>query len=225
MIFTMVFAGLSEYTVKDLEKQKIYTNFMLLFGGMLTIDCIFMYSLMGNVKITYKKIASKKLMLNTRSYDEFESKFLEELYNKKYLKYKEIPNKLNCDIKYLINKTISINNVILIVRTKEFSNDAYKKYFEYCLNYIAEKEEYILKKNTNLIHIICVDKVNDNLRKITESNVEQGYGRFNLPVGISFDNRTVYIATQKGGFFISNYNKLVRMFREYIKNQISNEIK
>ncbi len=224
-IMFLIFTGISQTKIEGTEEYNLYTTIALSFLGLGILICAFMYYLMGKVKITYKKIASKKLTLNTRSYEEFESKFLEELYNKKYLKYKEIPNELNCDIKYLINKNISINNIILIIRTNEFSYDAYKNYFKYCLNYIVEKEEYILKKNTNLMHIICVDKVNDNFKKITERNVEQGYGRFNLPVGISFDNRTVYIATQKGGFFIARYNKLVKMFKEYIKNQILNDVK
>lgn len=222
-ILTGIFGSCSENYEHGTDRYNLYTTLGLSSIGIATIICIIILFLMDKIKFKYNEITSKRLTINSKNYEEFETKFLQELYNNNYSKYEEIPNQINCDIKYLINKNISINNIILILKTKdkELSDEAYKSYFEISLNYIIEKEPYLSKKNTNLIHIICVDKVNDNLRKITENNVEQGYGRFNLPVGISFGGRTVYIATQKGGFFIARYKKLVKMFEKYIEKQIA----
>lgn len=222
MLLTCIFGEYSNNCEPGTEKYKFYTTLGLIFLGLAGVICGAILYLMDKIKFKYNEITSKRLTLNSEEYEDFERDFLQELYSNNYSKYEEIPNQINCDIKYLINKNISINNIILILKTKdkELSDEAYKNYFEISLNYIIEKEPYLSKKNTNLIHIICVDKVNDNLRKITENNVEQGYGRFNLPVGISFGSGTVYIATQKGGFFIVRYKKLVKMFEKYIEKQI-----
>lgn len=222
LLLACIFAGYCSYYERGTNGYKVYTILGLGSFGITGLICIIILFLMDKIKFKYNEITSKRLTLDSKNYEEFETKFLQELYNNNYSNYEEIPNQINCDIKYLINKNISINNIILILKTKdkELSDEAYKSYFEISLNYIIEKEPYLSKKNTNLIHIICVDKVNDNLRKITENNVEQGYGRFNLPVGISFGGRTVYIATQKGGFFIVRYKKLVKMFEKYIDKQI-----
>lgn len=203
------------------ERDKIYEILCFIFLIISTILGIIMYYLMDKIKITYKGISSEKLILKTETYEEFEKEFIEELYRNKYIELREIPNNLGCQMKYIISKEISINNIVLIVRIRELTEEVYNRYFEEALEYIANNEEYILKKDTNLIHIVCVNKVNDILRKITEQNVEQGYGRFNLPVGISFGSRTVYIAKQKGGFFIFRYKKLVKMFKKYINNQLT----
>lgn len=230
LIIDLIFFGLSESIPRDLrmilpeyaENYQLYTTIGVIFLILCGIDAAFMYYLMGKVEITYKNIKSKRLYLNTSKYEEFEEKILKELYIDGYAQFQNIPNKINCKIKYLIRRSKEINDIVLLVRSndRELSESACQNYFEISLNYIIKQYPEFSEKNINLIHIVCVDKVNDNLRKITESNVEQGYGRFNLPVGISFGSRTVYIATQKDGLFIMNYKKLVKMFKKYIKNQI-----
>lgn len=222
IIGTLIFVTLSESVIQGSSAYKLYCGGFISCLLIAAIDCGFIYYLMDKVKLSAKKVSSERLILDTNKYEEFEKTFMEELYQNGYGEYKEIPNKLNCLIKYCIHKSMSINDLVLIVRSKdtELNDDVYQNYFEYSLNYIIEQEPYLANKNTNLIHIICVDRVNDNLKKITESNVEQGYGRFHLPVGISFGSRTVYIATQKDGFFIARYKKLVKMFKKYVESQI-----
>ena len=179
---------------------------------------------MGKVDLTPKNLKSKRLVLNTTKYEEFEGKFLKTLKGEKYTNEQEIANNLGCKIKYLVRRRLEINDIVLIVRTEELTEQISNNYIELSLTCIAKKENFNGLKNTNLIHIICVDRVNDKLREITEKQVEQGYGGFNLPVGISFGSSTVYIAPQKGGFFIARYKTLVKMFKGYIKNQIKQEL-
>jgi hypothetical protein len=223
LVTSMVFIYLLENTNPEATAYNLYNILAVAFFVTSFILGAIIFSLMGKVKITYKKLKPQKIPLNTDKYDEFEKKFIDTLYNCGYEKYKEIPNILNSSIKYLINKKWNINNVILIVRQSELTEQTVKNYFEYCLNHIVEEEPYLSKKNTNLIHILCVDKTNDNFIQFTERNVEQGYGRFNLSIGISFDSRMIYITAQKSDLFIARYEKLVKMFKEYIKNQIAND--
>lgn len=204
---------------KDFYERIVIILFVI--GGILGI---IMLKLMGTVKLTPKNLKSKRLVLNTNTYEEFEEKFFNTLKENKYLSEKQIPNNMGCEIKYLLRKKLDINDIILIIRTEELNENILNNYFELSLNYIAEKEQFTGLENTNLIHIICVDRVNDYLKKITETQVEQGYGGFNLPVGISFGSSTVYIAPQKGGFFIFRYKELVKMFKSYIQNQIKQEL-
>ena len=63
-----------------------------------------------------------------------------------------------------------------------------------------------------LVLIVCVDKVTPAFYKYTDSNIEQGFKFFWLPVGISFGGKTVYIAKQKGGLAITQYKKLRKEF-------------
>lgn len=223
LIISTIFFVKAEMFSDSMIESENNANIGLIFMGLSSIFGISVYIMMGNIKLTSKKLKSKRIMLNTNTYEEFEEKFLEELRLNNYFDYIDIPNNLNCEIKYLIRKRFNINDIVLILRTNELSEDVSNSYFEISLNYIVEKEKYITKNNTNIIHIICVDRVNDNLRKLTENSAEQGYGRFNLPVGISFGYSTVYIAPQKEGFYIMRYRELVKMLESYLKNQIKSD--
>jgi len=225
MVAVLIVAAISSKYDQGTSEYNFYMIIGLSLMGIDVIFAIIIIYLVGKVKFTYKGIVSKKLLLKTKTYEEFEKIFLDELYLNQYEHCGEIPTELDCKISYLINRQYSINNIILLVRTNELSENTYNNYFEESLAYINEREEKIFEKYANLIHIVCVDRVNDNLKNVTEQSVEQGYRTFHLPVGISFGSRTVYIAMQKSSLGIFKYKTLVKMFKKYINNQIQEELK
>ena len=67
-------------------------------------------------------------------------------------------------------------------------------------------------KDVNMTSIFCVEHITPAFQKLLNSNVEQDLKTGRLLVGLSFQNNTIYIAKQKGGFAIAKYKRLRREF-------------
>lgn len=87
-------------------------------------------------------------------------------------------------------------------------DDFKKNYFEEFGYYIMNNKEINKKNNITITFIICVDKVNSKFYSYVCSNVEQFHKRFDIPIGISFGSKQLYIPPQKEGIYRGKYNKL-----------------
>lgn len=75
----------------------------------------------------------------------------------------------------------------------------------------------------SMITIVCVNRITPAFQKLVNSNIEQGFKNFRLPVGISFGGKQIYIAKQKDGFAITKYKKLRKEFLNIMHIQIQDK--
>jgi len=64
----------------------------------------------------------------------------------------------------------------------------------------------------SLITLVCVDRITPSFQKFVNSNIEQSFKNYRLPVGVSFGDKSIYIAKQKDGFAVTQYKKLRKRF-------------
>jgi len=105
--------------------------------------------------------------------------------------------------------------LIFIVNMKEYDNET--------LHLIIDKFEenigdYVGRFTNNdyveFTLITCLDHLNKDFIKYIDKDVIQDNNRIKLPVGIVFENNTLYIGTQKSPLFKNRYEKL----KKYILN-------
>ncbi len=137
----------------------------------------------------------------------------------KYAEFSD-PVKLECNsddsvqIQYMKNwKKLY---VFELVRTNELTFEKLTSYTELFWEYVCGLAPNIKLYDIHLIQCICVDRITTDFRNFTENNVEQDFGRYQLPVGISFGGNTIYVAKQKGGAFIAKYKHLRKIFMKIL---------
>lgn len=82
---------------------------------------------------------------------------------------------------------------------------------------------YSIKKTFEKSYIIAILKVNELIEEIYNKYKENYFGRFQLPVGVSFGSKTLYIATQKDGYAKSKHKYLFKKFTNYVSELIIEE--
>lgn len=194
-------------------------SFLIITGVIMGIVIFFIVIYLGEKVHMSKKTIPQKMKLLSDDYTNFYDLFLKQLSLNGYSEVKEITTDMNFRMEYIVNPKFSEYSVVLIVKVDELTEDVEKKYLDYFIKYITKEKRGISSKRVNLIHIVCVEKENECFKNFVRKNIIQGYEKYQLPVGISFDKKMIYIVTQDGGDGRKFYKKMIKLFKEYISNQ------
>jgi hypothetical protein len=223
MIIAMAALFMLGLQVEGTSKFNFYEKISIITFSTCALSVIVMVVLMMKIDIRPQKTKSEKLRIKTTNYDDFKDTLFKEMINDGYER-KEIFKTNKYSIEYAIKNTFGESFIIAILKLGELTEDIYqdykKNYFEEFGYYLLNTNQIKVTNNFYITYIICVDRVTKIFSEYTESNVKQYWGRFNLPVGVSFGSRTLYIATQKDGLHIGRYKKLAKKFKQYVSNQI-----
>ena len=205
------------------DKSQEVLDFCLPLFGVLCLSTLIMYLLMTRLKFDSYRTKSSKYKIKTNDYSKITKYFCDKFKENGYEEFK----KYSCDlyeVNYSLKREKNCTHVVGILKFDELDEKIYLDYdearFESFGNYLIEKEKINVRKDINVIYIICVNKVTKYFSKYTESNVEQELRRYHLPIGISFASKTLYVATQEDGFAKGKYKKIKKEFMSYVEDLI-----
>ena len=187
------------------------------------LSCLVMSLLMTRLKFDSYRTKSSKYKIKTNDYSKITKYFCDKFKENGYEEFK----KYSCDsyeVNYSLKREKNCTHVVGILKFDELDEQIYLDYDEARFgdfgNYLIETEKINVRKDINVIYIICVNKVTKYFSKYTESNVEQEIRRYHLPIGISFASKTLYVATQEDGFAKGKYKKIKKEFMSYVEDLI-----
>lgn len=205
------------------DKSQYISDLCLPLFGVVGLSCLVMYLLMTRLKFDSYRTKSSKYKIKTNDYSKITKYFCDKFKENGYDEFK----KYSCDsyeINYSLKREKNCTHVVGILKFDELDEQIYLDYdaarFGDFGNYLIEKEKINVRKDINVIYIICVNKVTKYFSKYTESNVEQELRRYHLPIGISFASKTLYVATQEDGFAKGKYKKIKKEFMSYVEDLI-----
>jgi hypothetical protein len=162
------------------------------------------------------KYYSEKHILTSKTFEMFQARLEEELYERDFEKVQEFTKKDYYMALYFKKGLDSVYAFALInseEMTEEIINDSYTDFWEY-----TEGTSKLVKtKDIHLIHCICVKRINKAFREFLYEEIENYVGRYQLPIGISFGGRGLYIPVQKGTLFPGKYKKLKKLFMSLVE--------
>ena len=180
---------------------------------------------MTKIDIRPQRTKSKKYKLKINNYEQLKKYLFDKLINEGYDSVKTFEGELY-NIDYTIKSNYHKTYIVASMKIEELTEEIYDKYqqnyFEDFGNCLIDNNEVNVIDDIHVIYIICVDKVTPIFSKYTESNVRQYFGRYNLPVGLSFGSDTLYVSTQKEGYAKNKWKKLSKDFYEIIEEVIDN---
>ena len=204
------------------RSQKVL-DFCLPLFGVVVLSGIITHLLMTRLKFDSYRTKSSKYKIKTNDYTKITKYFCDKFKENGYEEFK----KYSCDsyeVNYSLKREKNCTHVVGILKFDELDEQIYLDYDEARFgdfgNYLIEKEKINVRKDINVIYIICVNKVTKYFSKYTESNVEQELRRYHLPIGISFASKTLYVATQEDGFAKGKYKKIKKEFMSYVEDLI-----
>lgn len=189
--------------------------------GIYVVETVITIILLGKVGLTSPKTIAENFSLSTKEFDTLKNALQDELNQNGFARVKEFDESNYKMILYLKSYFDNIYVFALLKMdelTDEIKNDSTEKFWEYISNYSANATS----NDIHLIHCICVNRITADFRSFVNTNIKQNFGRYQLPVGISFGGQTAYIAIQKGGWFKGKYKVLRKLFLKLLKNQIKN---
>lgn len=214
-------------------EMELYSNFIgeikTLAYVLLAIGFLFgfiMIGLMFKIDIRPEKTKPKKYKILVNHFNELKQVISKKIKEENYNEIKVYENN-RYKIEFGVKNKFREQYIIALLNLEELTEEIYQEfkdnYFEDFGNHLIQNGEINPSKTINLIYIICVNKKNKVFTNYVQRNVYQGYQRYNLPIGIDLENKTVYIATQSDGMAPNQYRKLKRMFEKYIDGIIEKD--
>ena len=170
------------------------------------------------IEITPDKVKAARHHLSVNTYDEVKDILVAAFTENGFSEPVNVENDYADCVMLLTKKGSDKFMVLELVRVHELTDEILDKCTDDFWDYVCSKN--MQSRDVFLMQCICVDRITKTFSTFTDSNVEQGYKQYRLPIGISFGGKTVYIATQKGGLFKVRYNHLKKQFMTLAKNLI-----
>ena len=174
---------------------------------------IIMIILMAAVPLDPEVTEAEKMELKISDYNDFEKAVEEKLYAQKFkmIKYFE---ENEYGMKLYVKTTISNTYVAKILIANEFTDIIHKDSIDKTRDFLSDEIIDITSRDFNVIDCFCANKGNEAFTEFVNKNVKQEYRVYQLPAGVLFDEKAMYIAVQKGGWFIARYHSLKRMLKK-----------
>lgn len=86
------------------------------------------------------------------------------------------------------------------------------------LNFLEEKYPEQPADLVTFTTILCVDKVTDSFNNYITTSTKQTFGLTKLYIGVSLEDNSLYIVTQKDGVSLGIYRKLKKWFEKVLDN-------
>ena len=170
------------------------------------------------LKFKLKPQKAEKMLLTYNTYDQLIIGLRNSAVKEGYQSYGILYKDNSLEIELFSRKKLWSMECFTVIRTIEMTNSTLNvldhSFCEFVMNYYNKKP---ITDSISLIAIVCVDRITLEFSKFVNSNIEQRFKSFRLPVGISFGGKTIYIAKQKDGFAIMQYQKLRKQFLLLLK--------
>jgi hypothetical protein len=163
-------------------------------------------------------VKSKKKKIIAKSFIPLQNSLEEELHIKGFEKVEEFRED-NYYMEFYLKKVFDRVYIFVLVNTEVLKQPIYNGSITRINNYLTDNTKFVRLKEFYLIHCICVQKASLEFYQLVDTNLDQDLDLFELPVGILFEESIAYIATQKGGFAITKYKHLRKLFLKLMKNQ------
>ena len=205
----------------------IFTKYWDFFEVLIVIDGIMLFissfSLMILLPIFGLVLKPQKAEKIDLRYDDFQS-FLEDITIKtakrKFLRYEVNTTNKQYRFEVFTRKKLWMLESIYVVGVDELTNDSlntiYEKFDEFLMEFYGKS---VITDWVSVIIIICVENDSPSFHKFVNSNINQTFKFFQLPVGVSFKTRKLLIARQKDGYAVGKYKKLRKQFLEIIRDE------
>lgn len=169
------------------------------------------YVLAGRIDMSKLKTKPDKYLLPQGSdYECFKTQLVEATHEKGFGNFTELSASFDGEVQLCSKESLGKVIVIELVRADELTEEILEECTEAFWEHTTA--QYSKSNDIMLIQCICVNRITKTFTNFVESNVLQKFGRYQLPVGVSFGGNTVYIAEQKEGFFKGRYKQLKRLF-------------
>lgn len=117
-----------------------------------------------------------------------------------------------------IKRSLSLElNCYAILYAPELT-DAYIKNSNDCITDILTDYYggYIKFGTVNMMSVFCIDETNTDFEKFINGNVRQGSRNGRLIVGVSFDEKKIYISKQVDDYGILRYKYMKKSFIKFL---------
>ncbi len=205
-----IFMGVYGYS----ESSFIYKLWILDFI-LFIVSGIVMMVLMVTLKPKpkLKPQAAEKLSLPIDTYDDFMSLLRLPIHQQDYKDQGVIYAGDQTEVLLFTRQKFWSLGCISIIRVTEMTSETLDLFDETLKEFL--KKYYGKDRITDeisLITLVCVDRITPSFQKFVNSNIEQSFKNYRLPVGVSFGDKSIYIAKQKDGFAVTQYKKLRKRF-------------
>ena len=176
--------------------------------GTLMIITIFIF----NVDLTSKKSKPIKKELMFSSYTEFKKSIVDYLFfegfqvmNTNIKEFKESELYFRKSKEFLKSKL----DIVLFIKLDSLEKNNID---DKILSFLEEKYPEQPANLVTFTTILCVDKVTNSFNNYITTNTKQAFSLIKLYIGVSFEDKNLYIVTQKDGPSIDKYRKLKNRF-------------
>lgn len=219
MVLTIVAGFAFEFHLLEFISNEVMEKIYMIMFILCFISAPFMWYLMFKIDIRDEKVKPLKFKIDFNNYNIFKLNLYNSIHKNGYSDFEVFENDKFL-IEYSIKKNLTAKKVICLLKCEEMTDEIYNDFKN---NYFEDFGHYLLKQNKvnatddiSIIFVICVDRLNNKFNNYITDNVKQYFGRFNLPLGISFGSKTLYSPVQKGGLYKNKYNSLLKEFKTYV---------
>lgn len=228
--FTLMFFMLKNaFTGTELEYQNSCKTF-LIFGF---IDIVLVFYILpylffkDEMRIGEAKKVIKK-NLNVENYSELEEKF-NNILKERNIEIGEFEcQEYSAEFGIYNEKQYAIVEGLIYLKeiTPSVIKDYQKNCFDKLCTYIGTEKKYLKykKRFKNTLLIICVDNLDENMKKLIKSDIHHFFNFYRFPVFISLEDKKIYIPVQKSELGIGEWRKIKKIFDKNYKSLIMEEV-
>ncbi len=168
-------------------------------------------------QIIIKPVKGEKLPSPFTDFEETVEYFDEATGNQGYEKHEQVCVSENAKMQvYSQRKLDSRAHFVILNRIKQMEDDTLDTFDEVFDKFITNYFAGSVTGHVHLTIVMCVDRVTPQFYKFVDNNIHNGLKLFQLPAGISYGGKQIYIAKQKDGFAIMKYKKMRKEFLELL---------
>ena len=133
-----------------------------------------------------------------------------------YVKQEMIEEAEDVKMQIYANDRMGSGYFVILNRISQMEDDTLDVLDEIFDKFITE---YYGSKSPLAVHltiVMCVDRVTPQFYKFVDNNIHNDLKLFQLPAGISYGGKQIYIAKQKDGYAVLKYKKMRKEFLELL---------
>ena len=168
------------------------------------------------VRIAAEPPLPDRYRLNQETYPDLSAAYSEKLLLDEYILAGEIPNALGCDMTLYLRRGFLGIDCFLFLRADEYSQEMEDSYGSLFWDYLCRCHPDAAGQEVSLLSLVCIQHLTPAFETRVHANIQQVQGRYHLPAGVCFSDKTAYIPPQKGGRYKSRYKAMREILLRYI---------
>ena len=194
-------------------------------GDLLTILCLGPFLVSGGIMIflmctldlvMIKPVKGERYPSPFASFEETVEYFDKATNGIGYVKQEMIEEAEDVKMQIYANDRMGSGYFVILNRISQMEDDTLDVLDEIFDKFITE---YYGSKSPLAVHltiVMCVDRVTPQFYKFVDNNIHNDLKLFQLPAGISYGGKQIYIAKQKDGYAVLKYKKMRKEFLELL---------